>query len=157
MYDFFTLSLTFFAYPLTARVFGAPQMTSQPVSSIFSLFSTALWELVNSRPFSTALLGLANSRPVYSVMLFSHLSFCPPCLRPPFTVPCKMVLARHDERETCPYHFALRLFFRWSRGLCGPIACWILVRTYSYCTSKHGESTVRTSLPFHSAIGNSRS
>ena len=24
------------------------------------------------------------------------------CLLPPFTVPCKMVLARPDERETCP-------------------------------------------------------
>ena len=33
-----------FTYPLTARVTGAPQRTSQPVSSIF-LFSTALWGL----------------------------------------------------------------------------------------------------------------
>ena len=29
--------------PLTARVVGAPQMILQPVFSIFSLFSTALW------------------------------------------------------------------------------------------------------------------
>ena len=28
---------------------------------------------------------------------------------PPFTVPCKMVLARPDERETCPNHCSLRL------------------------------------------------
>ena len=49
----------------------------------FSLFSTALWDS-------------ANSRPVYSIMS-SHLF---PCLLPPFTVPCKMVLARPDERET---------------------------------------------------------
>ena len=51
----------------------------------FSLFSTALWDLTDSRP-------------VHFLMLFSNL--CPPCLLPPFTVPCKMVLARADERET---------------------------------------------------------
>ena len=53
----------------------------------FSLFSTALWDL-------------PNSRPAHSLMLSSHLSLCLPCLLPPFTVPCKMVLARPDERET---------------------------------------------------------
>ena len=53
----------------------------------FSLFSTALWDL-------------PNSRPVHSLMLSSHLFLCLPCLLPPFTVPCKMVLARPDERET---------------------------------------------------------
>ena len=47
----------------------------------FPLFSTALWDL-------------PNSRPVHSLMLSSHLFLCPPCLLPPFTVPCKMVLAR---------------------------------------------------------------
>ena len=54
----------------------------------FSLFSTALWDL-------------ENSRSVHSLMLSSHF-FCPPCLCPPFTVPRKMVLARPDEWETCP-------------------------------------------------------
>ena len=49
----------------------------------FSLFSTALWDLVNSRP-------------VCSLMLSSYLFLCLPCLLPPFTVPCKMVLARPD-------------------------------------------------------------
>ena len=53
----------------------------------FSLFSTALWDL-------------ANSRHVHSLMLSFHLFLCLPCLLPPFTVPCKMVLARRDERET---------------------------------------------------------
>ena len=56
----------------------------------FSLFSTALWDL-------------PNSRPVHSLMLSSHLFLCLPCLRPPFTVTCKMVWAKPDERETCPY------------------------------------------------------
>ena len=50
--------------------------------------------------FSTALLDLANSRPVHSLMLSSHFFFCLFCLLIPFTVPCKMVLARPDEQET---------------------------------------------------------
>ena len=36
----------------------------------------------------------------------SALSSLPP---PPFTVPCRMVLARPDERMTWPYHCNLRL------------------------------------------------
>ena len=86
----------------------------------FSLFSTALWEL-------------PNSRPVHSLMLSSHLFLSPPCLLPPFTVPCKMVLARPDERETWPYHCSVRLFTIVRRS-CGQIACWILARTSSLVT-----------------------
>ena len=72
----------------------------------FSLFTTALWDL-------------ANSRPVYSLMLSSHLFFCLPCLLPPFTVPCNIVLTRPDEQETCPYHCNVSLYdgqevFTWS-------------------------------------------
>ena len=63
----------------------------------FPLFSTALWDL-------------ANSRPVHSLMLSSHLFLCLPCLLLPFAVPCKMVLAGLDERETWRYHCSLRLF-----------------------------------------------
>ena len=63
----------------------------------FPLFSTAFWDLLNSRP-------------VHSLMLSSHLFLCLPCLLPPVTVPCKMVLARPDERETWPYRCSLRLF-----------------------------------------------
>ena len=102
-------------YPLTVRVVGAPQMILQLVFSIFSLFSTALWDL-------------PNSRPVHSLMLSYHLFLCLPCLLRPFTVPCKMVLARPDERETWPYHCSLRLFTI-TRSSCGPIACWNLAQT----------------------------
>ena len=56
----------------------------------FCMFSTALWDF-------------ANSRLVHSLISSSLLFVCLPCLLPPFTVPCKMVLARPDERETCPY------------------------------------------------------
>ena len=89
----------------------------------FSLFSTALWDL-------------AKSRPVHSLMLPSHCFFCLTCLLPPFTVPCKMVLARPDERETCLYHCSLFLFTLVRRSSCGPIACWILARTSSLVTCK---------------------
>ena len=68
----------------------------------FPLFSTVLWDL-------------ANSRPVHSLTLSSHLFLCLPCLLPPFTVPCKMVLAR-------PYHCSLRLFTM-VRSSYDPIAC----------------------------------
>ena len=78
--------------------------------SPFSLFSAALWDL-------------PNSRPVHSLMLSSHLFLCLPCLLPPFTVPCKMVLARPDERETWPYHCSLRLSTMVRRSSCSPIAC----------------------------------
>ena len=87
----------------------------------FSLFSTALWDL-------------PNSRPVHSLMLSSHLFLCLPCLLPPFTVLCKMVLAGPDEQETWPYHCSLRLFTIVRRSSCGPSACWILVRTSSLVT-----------------------
>ena len=80
--------------------------------------------------FFTALLDLTNSRPVHSRMLSSHLYFLP-CLHPPFTVLCKMVLARPDERKTCPYQCSLRLFSMVRRLSCGPIACWILAWTSS--------------------------
>ena len=57
----------------------------------FSLFSTALWDLTNSRP-------------AHSLMLSSHLFFDLLCLLPRFTVPYKMVLARLEsllvERRT---------------------------------------------------------
>ena len=103
-----SLPLSLF-YPLTARVVGAPQMVSQPVSSIFS-FSTVLWDL-------------PNSRPVHSLMSSSHLFHCLPCLLPPFTVPYKMVFVRPDKRETlhitavCVFFNFRQEVFVWSNYL----------------------------------------
>ena len=57
-----------------------------------------------------------------------------PCLLLLFTLPCKMVLARPDERKTCPYHLSLQLYAMVRRSLCGPVACWILARTSSLVT-----------------------
>ena len=80
--------------------------------------------------FSTPPRDLANSMPVHSLMS-SHLFFCLPCLLSPFTLPCKMVLARSDEREICPHHFSFCLFTTIRTSPCGPITCWILAQTSS--------------------------
>ena len=101
---------------------------------------------------STALRDLANSRPVHSLMLSSHLFLCLSCLLPPLTVPCKMVLIIPDEWETCPYYCSLHLFMMVRRSMCGPIACWILARTsllvtWSLC-EMHGRSSGSTSFPW---------
>ena len=65
-------------YPLVVTVVGAPHTISHRFLHFF-LFSTALWDL-------------PNSRPAHSLILSSHLFPGLPCLLPPFTVPCKMVL-----------------------------------------------------------------
>ena len=75
-----------------------------------------------------------NTRPVHFLMFSFHLFFRLYCLLPPFTVPCKTVLARPDERETCPCHCSLRLFTIVGRSSCVPIACWILSQTSSLVT-----------------------
>ena len=61
--------------PLTARVVGASQIILQPVFSIFSLFSTALWDLPNSRPvhipdvvFPPLPLSALSSSPFYCAL-----------------------------------------------------------------------------------------
>ena len=106
-------------------------LNSEGRSGTLDDFTTSFF---HSSLFSTALWDLANPRPVQSLMLSSHLFFCPPCLLPPFTVTCKMVLARPDEQETCPYHYSLRLFTVVRRSSCGSIACWILAQTSSLVT-----------------------
>ena len=52
---------------------------------------------------------MLNSRPVHSLMLSSHLFLCPPRLLPPFTVPCKMVLARPDQPLRYTHFYALSM------------------------------------------------
>ena len=51
-----------------------------------------------------------HSRPVHSLMLSSHCFFCLPLCLPPWTVPCRIVLASPDDHVTCLYHFSLCLF-----------------------------------------------
>ena len=98
-------------------------LESLPISSLHNQFP----------PFFSVLhcpLGLGKlqacllSDVVFPPLLLSALSSFPP-----FTVPCKMVLARPDERETCPYHFSLHFFMMVRRSLSGPIVCWTLAQT----------------------------
>ena len=96
-----------FTYPLTAGVVVATQMTSQPVSSIFSVLHCPL-----------GLCGL-QACPFLDVVLL--LLFLSHCLLPPFAVPREMVLARPDERETYPYHLSLHLFTMVRRSSRSPI------------------------------------
>ena len=49
--------------------------------------------------------SIFHSKPVHSLMLSSHLFLCLPLCLPPWTVPCRIVLASPDDRVTCPYHF----------------------------------------------------
>ena len=78
-----SLSMT---YPLTARVVGAPQMISQPVSSILPCYPlpSGTWRTLG---LSIPLCCLPTSSSV-CLDFFS-----------PFTVPCRMVSARPDEWE----------------------------------------------------------
>ena len=65
---------------------------------------------------------LFHSRPVHSLMLSSHCFLCLPLHLPPWTVPCRIVLASPDDRVTCPYHFSLRLFTEVRRSSYGLMA-----------------------------------
>ena len=103
-------------YPLTVRVFGAPQIISQPVSSIFPC---------SPLPFGT------SWTPDLSILWCCLPTSSSVCL---VFFPLPLCLARPHEWETCPYHFSLHLFTMVSSSSCGPIACWILARTSSLVT-----------------------
>ena len=96
---------------LTARVIGAPQIISQPVSSISpcSPLPSGTWR---TRGVSIPWCGLPTSSSVCLVFF------------PPFTVPCKMVLARParwfwpDLRNGKHDHtIAVCVSLHWSGGL----------------------------------------
>ena len=63
-------------------------------------------------------------------MLSSHHFLCLLHL-PPWTVPCRTVLASPDDCMSCPYHFSLRLFTEVRRSSYSPKACPILAFTSS--------------------------
>ena len=48
--------------------------------------------------FSAALVELAKSIPVHCLILSSHLFFCLPLFLFPFTVPCRIVFAKPEDR-----------------------------------------------------------
>ena len=75
--------------------------------------------------------SIFHSRPVHSLMLSSHRFFCLPLRLPPWTVPCRIVLASPDDRVTCPYHLSLHLFTEARRSSYSPMAFTILAFTSS--------------------------
>ena len=77
---------------------------------------------------SAALRESPNPIPVHSLMLSSHLFFCPPRLLAPFTVSCRIVFAMPEDLEMWPYHLSFRFFTMVRRSSCTPIAFWILLR-----------------------------
>ena len=87
----------------------------------FFLFSTALWDLVNSRP-------------VHSLMLSSHLLLCLLSSSPFHCAWQDRTGQTWWKGETYPHHCSLSLFTMVRRSSCGLIACWILARTSSLVT-----------------------
>ena len=86
---------------------------------------------LHSSRFSAFRSAMFHWRPVHSLMLSSHRFLCLPLRLPPWTVPCRIVLASPDDRVTCPYHFSLRLFTVVKRSSYGPMAFPILAFTSS--------------------------
>ena len=99
--------------PLTARALGAPQMISQPVSSIFSCspLPSGTWRTPG---LSIPWCCLPTSSSV--CLVFFPFSLCL----------ARWFLARPDEWETWPYRCSLHLFMIVRRSSCGLIACWDL-------------------------------
>ena len=87
---------------------------------------------LHSSRLSAFLMAAPSVMAVHSRMLFSHLFFCLPRLRPPCNVPCRIVLASPVDLVTYPYHFSLRRFTVVKRSSWGLLACQVLFCTTSY-------------------------
>ena len=61
---------------------------------------------------SAALDELPKSIPVHSLILSSHLFFCPPLFLFPCTVPCRIVFAKPEDLETWPNRLSFRFLTR---------------------------------------------
>ena len=81
--------------------------------------------------FSAFCSMIFHLRPLHSLMVSSHRFLCLPLRLPPWTVPCRIVLASPDDRVTWPYHFSLRLFTNVRRSSYDPMAFPILAFTSS--------------------------
>ena len=82
--------------------------------------------------FSDALVELAKFIPVHSLILSSHLFFCLPLLLFPFTVPCRIVVAKPEDLGTWPNHLSFRFLTRVRSSSYSPMAAWIFLRTSCY-------------------------
>ena len=84
--------------------------------------------------FSIALVELAKSIPVHFLILSSHLFLCLPLFLFPFTVPCRIVLAKPEDLETWQNHLSFRFLTRVRSSSYSPMAAWIFLRTSSLVT-----------------------
>ena len=83
---------------LQTNIYTIPQLT-YPVVLVDRWGATddlATNSLHSSR-LSVFLMAAPSVMPVHSGMLSSHLFFCLPLLRPPCTVPCRIVLASPED------------------------------------------------------------
>ena len=108
-------------YPITLE--GRPGTTDE--------FATIPFHFVL---FSAALVEIAKSIPVHSLILSSHLFFCPPLFLFPFTVPCRIVFAKPEDLETWPNHLSFRFLTRVRSSSYSPMTPWIFLRTSSLVT-----------------------
>ena len=114
------------------------QPTNQPTNNHLSCGLADRWgttvdfttNFLHSSRFLAFRHMMFHWRPVHSLMLSSHRFLCLPVRLPPYTVPCRMVLASPDDRVTCPYHFSLRLFTK-VRSSYGSMGFPVLVFTSS--------------------------
>ena len=79
--------------------------------------------------FSAALFDLAKSIPDHSLILSPHLFFCLPLFLFPFTVPCRIVLAKPEDLETRPNHLSFHFLTRVRSSSYSPMTAWIFLRT----------------------------
>ena len=88
-----------------------PESLSQSLHLHLSRSQADIWGIIvdlttsflHSLRFSALGSMIFHSRPVHFLMLSSHRFLCLLLRLPPWTVPCRIVLASPDDRVTCPY------------------------------------------------------
>ena len=95
--------------------------------------------LEGRRGTTAALVELAKSIPVHSLILSSHLFSCLPLFLCPFSVPCRIVVAKPKDLETWSNHLSFRFLTRVRSLSYSPVAAWIYLQTspLGYLWSAH--------------------
>ena len=92
------------------RLTDRPDMTLD----VYRGRKTTMQQQIHLVLFSAALTELAKSTPVHSLILSSHVFFCPFSFS--FAVPCRIVFAKSKDHETWPNHRSFRFRFLTSFG-----------------------------------------
>ena len=93
--------------PCPQRLLRAKLMTAADGSGRRGTTDNRVTSCLNLCLSSTALCDCGKSSPVLFLTLSSHRFLCLPLLLAPLAVPCKVVIANPDDRETCLYHFSV--------------------------------------------------